>query len=599
MFFFIPNDPSLEFFLLLTNRGSFQKGLPKILKKVILLTIDTLSSQMLGAGENHPSPSKYIDSLMNNNLTFTNSFTSGCPTQMSFPVIMTSTYPLDYGGYESGIKDRPKTISEVFNDNNFKTTAFTSGSGTEELFFYDRGFDEFYSLTDLAITVNSYKRTMEYYINKDLSRETISFLVNKTGQMLAYCMKYPSNKLDMLKKGFLRSEIIFNWDLQSLKRFIELENDKFLDEEVEYTLELLKTDSIKFYDKINDFRIKRKKFKAINGELCNKFLVEFKIFRLRIKSQKFIKRFRSFLRLLVRTFTNYLESRFVPGKYVIDNSLNWIKDNSEKDFFLWVHITDLHDETIFCDSTHGQEFAHEVIKNNNNYVNEVRKYKSYNRNLRYDLSIRLTDQLIEYFFEQIYDLGIQQETLIVLTSDHGPQTTGLSDRICVRTEYEKTIGLNERGHSTDFFDELYGVPTIFIHPQLSKVKRKDFFSSIDLTPTILGLANINYPRILFKGNDKSKSYYDKNYIIMENLGPGPANFYDKPIRIALRRKKIKVICQKRMNHELEVLQVYNLSLDPMEKTNLVESEIDNPEVHIAINIIRKRIIEITKIQNKF
>ena len=62
-------------------------------------------------------------------------------TQFVMPALFTQSYPLDYGGYETGIRSRPKTFIEVFKENKQLSVQFiksqTAVTPGQSIVFYD------------------------------------------------------------------------------------------------------------------------------------------------------------------------------------------------------------------------------------------------------------------------------------------------------------------------------------------------------------------------------------------------------------------------------------------------------------------------------
>ena len=67
------------------------------MKNVILITIDTLRADMLGAYGSTYGLTPFMDSLSDNMVVFSNSYATGPYTQSSFQGILASEYYLEYG----------------------------------------------------------------------------------------------------------------------------------------------------------------------------------------------------------------------------------------------------------------------------------------------------------------------------------------------------------------------------------------------------------------------------------------------------------------------------------------------------------------------
>ncbi len=117
--------------------------------------------------------------------------------------------------------------------------------------------------------------------------------------------------------------------------------------------------------------------------------------------------------------------------------------------------------------------------------NPLDEFPSYVRALRY------IDDRIRDIVEGIDKLGLSQETLVAIVSDHGE---GFGQHP------------GSRGHGAKVYQENVHVPFAMIGPQLAGVRGEATFptSHIDVAPTILGLLGLDIPCTM-KGRDLSSS----------------------------------------------------------------------------------------------
>ena len=107
---------------------------------VILLTVDCLRADHVGALGCDLGLTPALDSLAGDSLVFRQAFATGPITPHAFPGLLTSTYPLDYQGPLQ--IDRPRVLaSEVFQRNGYVTAGFSSNPFVSGYFGYDRGWD--------------------------------------------------------------------------------------------------------------------------------------------------------------------------------------------------------------------------------------------------------------------------------------------------------------------------------------------------------------------------------------------------------------------------------------------------------------------------
>ena len=104
---------------------------------------------------------------------------------------------------------------------------------------------------------------------------------------------------------------------------------------------------------------------------------------------------------------------------------------------------------------------------------------------RYDGEIALTDREIGKLFETLKEAGLDENTLVLVTSDHG-EGLGQHDHL---------------GHSINIYEEAIRVPLLFRWP--NRIAKGCVFSApveqVDLAPTILDLIGVKADGFSFQG----------------------------------------------------------------------------------------------------
>ena len=119
---------------------------------LVFVTIDSLRADHVGAfGYDRPT-TPTIDDLAASGHRFENAFAHACSTRPSFPSILTSSYPLMYGGFERLSPDRT-IVSEALADAGYTNAGFHSNLFLSADFGYDRGWETYFdSKTDPSAT---------------------------------------------------------------------------------------------------------------------------------------------------------------------------------------------------------------------------------------------------------------------------------------------------------------------------------------------------------------------------------------------------------------------------------------------------------------
>lgn len=110
---------------------------------VLFITVDSLRADHVSTYGYQRETTPRIDRLAKDGCVFEQTFAHACSTRPSFPTILTSSYPLMYGGYER-ISENRTLISELFDDAGYRTGGFHSNAYLNPEFGYDRGFDTYY-----------------------------------------------------------------------------------------------------------------------------------------------------------------------------------------------------------------------------------------------------------------------------------------------------------------------------------------------------------------------------------------------------------------------------------------------------------------------
>ncbi len=160
----------------------------------------------------------------------------------------------------------------------------------------------------------------------------------------------------------------------------------------------------------------------------------------------------------------------------------------------------------------------------------------------YDGEILASDNLVEKLITHLETMGLMQNTIVIITSDHG--------------EEFGEHGEWDHGHS--LYDELLRVPLILVRPGDNNGRRiKKQVSLIDIAPTIAQLADVTPPDT-FVGRS----------LLGENAKASAPAFSEHMLygrdKSSVRTPRIKYIFAPEGRSQ----EIYNLAKDPQEKKNL-------------------------------
>jgi len=269
----------------------------------------------------------------------------------------------------------------------------------------------------------------------------------------------------------------------------------------------------------------------------------------------------------------FLEKITTSG--ITDLSIEWIEDNRDKDFFLWVHYYDPHIpyepplEYISQNAPSNSRIGNDLRSAGNirgGHFVPTKEEKAWIKEL-YNAEVRYVDDNIGRLLEKMKELNMYNDSLIIMTSDHGE-------------EFWDHGGF-EHGHS--LYNELIHVPLIIKAPgnaprQIVETK----VGTQSIMPTILDITGISY---------------DNDSVTISSLVPlienRPSEYVEQPLvstsvlyyedKIGVIFDDHKYIHSMSTNHD----EIYNLNRDPREQTPLPLSA-NTDKINQANNILKGR-----------
>lgn len=255
--------------------------------------------------------------------------------------------------------------------------------------------------------------------------------------------------------------------------------------------------------------------------------------------------------LLTVNIISKLQDHQIPGNIVSDRSIKWLSRKKNKPFFCWLHYFDPHDPYD----------APEPYKNM--YEEMIDRDLPYQfERMRYAGEVTYADSQIGRVIESLKKNKLYDNTLIIITSDHG-EAFG-----------EKHGDIIEYNHGDHLYDTTQHVPLIIKLPTERDINHRisHIVQLIDIAPSILEfLGNNKYAPFkgvslmdLIKGQKRNKSG------ISFSESASPLNTTQEKIlnerRLSsVRTEKIKYI----RNITGQRQELYDLVLDPEEIKNII------------------------------
>jgi len=285
---------------------------------------------------------------------------------------------------------------------------------------------------------------------------------------------------------------------------------------------------------------------------------------------------------LFDVLTDLFPPRISDSKSTTKEALKWLEKNAKRKFFLWLFYFDTHSPY-----TPPPQFAklyphsadYEYLQDQFRVVEK--KLKSAKKSERmylldtdvlklkedlislYDAEITYTDQGIGTVLKKLEELGLTENTLIIIAADHG-ENLG---------EHEPFL----RAHGPLLYDNVLKIPLIFKFPPLipEGLVLKPQVREIDIMPTILDIAGISIPQKLdgisllplILGKEENLNLVSFSETRPNDCLPlgGFSGILGK--RRAIRTEEWKLIYTPKQGEHL--YELYNLKRDPLELKNLL------------------------------
>jgi arylsulfatase A-like enzyme len=172
----------------------------------------------------------------------------------------------------------------------------------------------------------------------------------------------------------------------------------------------------------------------------------------------------------------------------------------------------------------------------------------------YDASISYLDRQLKYLFQRLDELKLYDNSLIVISSDHGEKLGERDGRV---------------GHPAEMFEELIRVPLFIVGPSLQRREVDRLVSNLDIGPSIVQFAGLpEVPcfqgRSLFEEDPREAKGLNEGYFV--GISHAKAFTFDERERlVAYRTEEWKYIRDEKTG----MRQLFNLRSDPGEENNII------------------------------
>lgn len=247
----------------------------------------------------------------------------------------------------------------------------------------------------------------------------------------------------------------------------------------------------------------------------------------------------------------YIGADHTTSEITTQKATKFIKKNKDDKFFIWIHYFDPHsyylEHTEFdygsgytgplpprVSSQHLNSVKDELTEEDIEYVKDL-----------YDDEISYTDIYIGKIIDLISNLGLENDTIIILTSDHG----------------EEFMERSAVGHGSTLYEEVIKVPLIFFYPEYPQISGKRIKENVEIRNMAKTIS------VLTRSDNSKFGGYD--LLDVDNIKDSNELVYSTVFKNhnTVLMNEWKLIS----NLDKNTYELYNLDLDPDEKINLYNS----------------------------
>ena len=488
-------------------------------------------------------------SFIKKNSCHINITSNGQATKFVMPSLFTQTFPLDYGGYNSVIKQRPVSFVELLKNLGFKTFMLQGDDNDGPESGCERGFDYVEAIYDKRLLLQNYlEEVLRYEIKfKKKDKNNIkgySFHLKKFKNILLHIARSTNRVKRRIPRDF--QKLHKNWQRKFYKEAELIENNPSIVIE-----KIVNVEPHLYY-----LLLGKKNYKTLGFFLKRKFFGLLSLFETIFFNNRYLK-------------LKFLTFRKPPS---VDEVLYSVKKIVKKEnFFIFAHIMDLHDRKVIV---RPFKFLKKILIWPYWFLKS--KDKSFKRFL-YDASLRVVDNELGNLIYLLKKNKKFNDTKIILTGDHGCEI------------YDE----NRRGKNEVFgfrtHKEHITVPLIYLNSK-KKLKKKGLYDSMSISASILDDLNIKQ-HSSFKGKSIFKNGSDE--IITENTGRGNCDILNKNVYFTVTSKEFKSMFLIKKN-KLFIERLYDLKNDLNETKNIAFNKDFSKIVKRKAEVLYKKRFEIFK-----
>jgi hypothetical protein len=481
--------------------------------------------------------------------------TNAQATQFVMPSLFTLTYPLDFGGYNDGIRERPKSFVELLRENGYRTHLFSTCNQMGMTNGYQRGFDVLGSTSD-------YRTQLEHRIARGISYWLDLW---KKGEMtdaeiVAFLQRDFGGLLESLIDA-LRTHDKSIWPARLLRL------NQRIGDRGHAELQLLKSDPMAVAHKL--MRIAPAIYWHFLGERA---VPQWKLFPLRVLYSIDWRTRKMLGAQLIFPFLRVGHYQAIFGE-VVSRMAAALSSMPREPWFAHMHTMDLHD----CRAI-------------NRPLHVLGRFRYFGRWLRarlrgltkrrflYESALMYADECLGQLLNGLERSGSLKNTIILITGDHGSQ-------FAEGPRLKTAIG--ERMHYEDI-----EVPLILFGATPPSGSQQGLLDSRAVTATFLRALSIELHPSFAKTNAFGPGL---DVVISESCGAGASDLKRRDIYFGVTGPTHRMFAMLKGDQFL-VTRLFDLKSDPRETNNVVSRPENAPVIAALVRRLFEERVELFRLR---
>lgn len=553
---------------------------------IVMISVDALRPDRMNLHGYERPTMPVLDRLARDGAYCADAISTTAFTQPALPSILTSSMPLSHGGYDRGAVGRPDSLFKVLGRNGYKTTLLSTFPWVSGFYGYDEGVQSQNMLFVINALVGVASQTMASTVRRRLAGEigqadaidAIRPILHKMFDDLdAYCdhrvAEYEFDKVDLGGERLITD----GYDYPKIKRILARHRHDFDNDPPRYILRYFSEVPNAHNWIAQDWRsarhprpLARSVFRRIAAEL------------MRTASP-------ARARLI-----EYPNKRYIDAHALTDRVIRTIDTHDTDDpFCVWTHFFDTH--VPYCPGvgknwkTDARTYLRALDYEPDMDISSALKKRPETEQewavwrAMYDASMRYVDDQIGRVLNALKTRNLDENTVVVIISDHGEE-------------------LGEHGdvsHHFRLYEHNIRVPIIFSGPGVPGGRIDGLTTVMDIAPSVAALADIE-PDVRWEGTPVFSSDVNaRRHVIAEAFHSGNCLFAHRPPYIAVRTDRYKYLWKEYRDvtdkYSSTDPELYEYRNDPDEQNDLYDP--DHPALDNLNAIVADRLAEIPEISD--